>query len=68
MTLISLSLLIRIKNSHKRPFAFYSNDQELVELIEKRKKVYSEADFEINCNKLSKTEIVKKIIKLYEGN
>ena len=62
------TLLNRIKNSHKRPIAFYSNDQELEELIEKRKKVYSEADFEINCNKLSKTEIVKKIIKLYEGN
>ena len=56
------TLLNRIKNSHKRPIAFYSNDQELEELIEKRKKVYSEADFEINCNKLSKAEIVKKII------
>ena len=54
------TLLNRIKNSHKRPIAFYSNDQELVELIEKRKKIYSEADFEINCNQLSKTEIIKK--------
>ena len=62
------TLLNRIKNSHKRPIAFYSNDQELVGLIEKRKKIYSEADFEINCNQLSKTEIVKKIIILYEGN
>jgi len=61
-------LLNRIKNSHKRPIAFYSNDQKLVGLIEKRKKIYSEADFEINCNQLSKTEIVKKIIILYEGN
>jgi len=40
----------------------------LEELIEKRKKIYSKADFEINCNKLSKTEIVKKIMILYEGN
>ena len=62
------TLLNRIKNSHKRPIAFYSNDQELVELIEKRKKIYSKADFEVNCNKLSKIEIVKKIIILYEGN
>ena len=62
------TLLNRIKNSHKRPIAFYSNDKELLELIEKRKKVYSDADFEIKCNKLSKTEIVQKIIILYENN
>ena len=62
------TLLNRIKNSHKRPIAFCSSDQELLELIEKRKKIYSDADFEINCNKLSKTEIVKKIIILYEDN
>ena len=62
------TLLNRIKNSHKRPIAFYSNDQKLVELIEKRKKIYSDADFEIKCNKLSRTEIVKKIIILYEDN
>ena len=62
------TLLNRIKNSHKRPIAFCSSDQELVELIEKRKKIYSKADFEVNCNKLSKTEIVKKIMILYEGN
>ena len=62
------TLLNRINNSHKRPVAFYSSDQELVELIEKRKKIYSKADFEVNCNKLSKTEIVKKIMILYEGN
>ena len=55
------TLLNRIKNSHKRPIAFCSSDKELVELIEKRKKIYSDADFEINCNKLSKNEIVKKI-------
>ena len=62
------TLLNRIKNSHKRPIAFYLSDQELIELIKKRKKIYSKADFEINCNKLSKTEIVKKIMILYEGN
>ena len=62
------TLVNRIKNSYKRPIAFYLNNQELLELIEKRKKIYSKADFEINCNKLSKTEIVKKIMILYEGN
>ena len=62
------TLFNRIKNSYKRPITFYLSNQELLELIEKRKKIYSKADFEINCNKLSKTEIVKKIMILYEGN
>ena len=62
------TLLNRIKNSHKRPIAFCSSEKELLELIEKRKKIYSDADFEINCNKLSKNEIVKKISILYENN
>ena len=62
------TLLNRIKNSYKRPIAFYLSDQELIKLIEKRKKIYSNADFEIDCNNLSKTGIVKKIIMLYEDN
>ena len=62
------TLLSRIKKSYKRPIAFYLSDKELVELIEKRKKIYSQAKFEINCNKLSKNEIVKKIIILHENN
>jgi shikimate kinase len=62
------TLFNRIKKSYKRPITFYLSNQELLELIEKRKKIYSKADFEINCNKLSKTEIVKKIMILYEGN
>ncbi len=62
------TLFNRIKNSYKRPITFYLSNQELLELIEKRKKIYSKADFEVNCNKLSKTEIVKKIMILYEGN
>ena len=62
------TLFNRIKNSYKRPITFYLSNQELLELIEKRKKIYSKADFEVNCNKLSKTEVVKKIMILYEGN
>ena len=42
------------------------SDEELIKLIEFRAKTYSKAKFKINCHKLSKNEIVKKIIKLYE--
>jgi len=61
-------LLRRIKGSKNRPLVFRSTDQEIKQLIKKRSKVYSKAKFKINCNKLTKTEIVKKIIKIYELN
>jgi len=63
-----LVLIKRIKGSKKRPLASKSTEQEIKAIINKRKKVYSKADFEINCNKLTKSEIVKTIIKTYEFN
>ena len=62
------TLVNRIKISKKRPIAFNSNDTELIDLIIKRTKIYSKAKFKINCQELSKTAIVKKILKLYEHN
>jgi shikimate kinase len=61
-------LINRIKSSRKRPLAFKSTDQELRTIIKDRLKIYSNAQFKIDCNKLTKTEIVKKIIKIYELN
>ena len=61
-------MLKRIKSTKKRPIALQSTDQEIKQLIKSRSKIYSKAQFKINCNKLPKTEIVKKIIKLYELN
>ena len=63
-----LTLIRRIKGSKKRPLAFKSTDQEIRAIIKNRSKIYSNAQFKINCNKLTKTEIVKKIIKNYELN
>jgi len=62
------TLIKRIQNSKKRPLAFKSTDREIREIIKNRSKIYSNAQFKINCNKLTKTEIVKKIIKIYELN
>ena len=59
-------LLKRIKHSQKRPLAIKSTNLEIKNLIKNRSKVYSKAKFTINCNKLTKAEIVKKIIKIYE--
>jgi len=61
-------LLYRIKNSKKRPLAFNATDNELIDLIKKRSNIYSKALHEIKCDNLSKNEIVKKILKIYETN
>ena len=61
-------LIKRIKDSKKRPLAFKATDQELKSVIKNRSKIYSNAQFKINCNKLTKTETVQKIIKIYELN
>jgi len=59
-------LIRRIRKSKKRPLVFKSTDQEIRAIIKARSKIYSNAQFKINCNKLTKTEIVKKIIKIYD--
>ena len=61
-------LLDRIKNSTKRPLAVKALDNELIDLIKKRSTFYSKALYEIKCDNLTKSEIVKKIIKIYESH
>ena len=61
-------LLNRIKNSRKRPLAFNATDNELIDLIKKRSNIYSKALYEIKCDNLSKHEIVKKILNVYENH
>jgi shikimate kinase len=62
------TLLNRIKKNKKRPIAFNLSDSELTELIAKRTKIYAKAQFKINCHKLTKIEIVEKILKIYDHN
>ncbi len=62
------TLIKRISKSKKRPIAFYSSKKNLKKLISDRSKIYSEANFKINCEILSKNMIVNKIIDLYEKN
>ena len=61
-------LIKRIKNSSKRPLAYNISDIELKNMIKVRSKIYSKALYKINCNNLNKTEIVNKIINIYETN
>jgi len=61
------TLIKRIRKNKKRPVANKLTDKELIELINKRKKIYTKANFKINCDKLYKKQIVESIIKLYEA-
>ena len=36
--------------------------------MKKRSKIYSKADFKINCNDLTKKQIIDKILGIYEKN
>ena len=62
------TLLNRIKGSKTRPLTVNLSNIEINELILNRSKIYSKANFEIDCNKQTKNEIVKKILDLYENN
>jgi len=62
------TLIRRIKGSKQRPLVFKSTDQEIRTIIKDRSRIYSSAQFKINCNKLTKTKIVKEVIKIYELN
>ena len=61
-------LLSRIKNSRKRPLTISATDTELIDLMKKRSNIYSKASHEIKCDNLSKSEIVDKIVEIYETN
>ena len=59
-------LLNRIKNSKKRPLAYNSSENEIIDLIKKRSNIYSKALYKNECDNLTKNEIVKEILKIYE--
>tara|TARA_B100000035_G_C20737994_1_gene438462 strand:+ start:44 stop:556 length:513 start_codon:yes stop_codon:yes gene_type:complete len=59
------TLVNRIKDSRKRPIAHKSSKVEIEELIRKRSVIYSKAMYKIDCENLTKNEIIKKIIKIY---
>ena len=62
------TLINRIKNSKKRPLAYNLRKSELIEMMKKRSTIYSKALYKINCDNLTKQEIAKKVIKIYEAH
>jgi len=63
----SKTLIQRIQKNTKRPIALRSSYSELVSLMKRRSIVYSQSKYKINCEQLSKNEIVNKIINIYEN-
>ena len=61
------TIIRRIKKNKNRPILKGMSENEIHKLIIKRKKIYEKAHLKINCENLSKNEIINKIIKLYEG-
>ena len=62
------TLISRIRKKNNRPVALALNNNELKNLIIKRSKYYSKAKYKINCQKLTRSEIIKKILNLYESS
>ena len=60
------TLIERIKNSSKRPIAYKASYDELIDLIKKRSNIYEKALYKVNCDNLTKKEIVDKVISIYE--
>ena len=58
------TLIDRIKKNNKRPVASNLSNNELKDLLIYRSKIYSKANYKIDCENMQKTEIVNKIIQL----
>mgnify|MGYP006164567087 CR=1 FL=1 len=59
-------LYLRLKKNKKRPLIRQKNEDTIEKIFMKRKKIYSLANQEINCNDLTVDQISNKIIKFYE--
>jgi shikimate kinase/shikimate kinase/3-dehydroquinate synthase len=59
-------LVNRIKNSKKRPLVSNASENEIIDLIKKRSNIYAKALYKIECDSLTKKEIVEKILNIYE--
>ena len=65
---VNTDLLIkRLSKSKKRPLLYKKNISDTIKKIYlEREKIYNEADYRINCSFLTSSEIVDKVLKLYE--
>ncbi len=60
-------LFKKLENNKKRPLLENISEKDFKKLHDERKKVYSLADFKINCDFKNKDQIVEEIKKIYEN-
>tara|TARA_Y100000992_G_scaffold144572_2_gene96017 strand:+ start:164 stop:676 length:513 start_codon:yes stop_codon:yes gene_type:complete len=63
----SKTLIKRLRNTKNRPLALKATKEELIDLIKKRSNFYSRALYKVICNNKSKTQIINKVIDIYEN-
>ena len=61
------TILKRIKKNPRRPIAYNLSTEKLIQLIKKRTEIYSKALYSIKCDNMSKTDVAKKVINIYEN-
>ena len=61
------TIIKRLKNTNKRPLLKEMNHKQIVNLNTERSKLYSKANYILECDNLNKNEIIKKIIQNYEN-
>ena len=61
------TIIKRLKNVNKRPLLKKMNHKQIENLNTERSKLYSKANYTLNCDNLNKNEIIKKIIQNYEN-
>ena len=57
----------RYKNNRRPLLNKKNSDTDVKKLYQLRKKIYSLANYKINCDNMSKTKIVEKILAFYEN-
>ena len=56
----------RVRESKKRPLLKNSSKEELIKIYNLRKKIYSLADFKVQCGSKSKEQIINEVLQIYE--
>ena len=62
------TIINRVSRSYKRPKLDNLSRKDLYYMIKERSKSYKDANYKINCENLTKIEISKKIISIYENS
>ena len=62
------TIIKRVGRSYKRPKLDNLSRKDLYYMIKERSKSYKDANYKINCENLTKIEISKKIINIYENS